>query len=135
VPHIRGTNHVYDVLGEVLDVIADALEVAAYRRQREDPGHRGGIDRDMRDELGEQARVELVDLGVRGDHLRRAIGALVDEAVERGLEVVLHQRGELREIDPRLERGQAVELERALRDPARVVADPLEIGDEAGRTG
>ena len=42
-------------------MIADELEVAgAYRRQREDPGHRGGLDRDMRDELGEQARVELL---------------------------------------------------------------------------
>ena len=47
-------------------MVADALEVAADRRQREDAGDGGGIDRDVRDQLGKQARVELVDLGIVG---------------------------------------------------------------------
>src|SRR6185437_12209666 len=39
VPHVLGAHHVHDLLGEVLDVVADPLEVAAHRRQRQHARH------------------------------------------------------------------------------------------------
>ena len=90
--HVLRAHHVHDFFGEVLDVVADALEVAAHRRQRQHARHRRRVGRDVREQLGEQARVELVDLDVGDDHRGRAVGVARDEAVERRAQVLLHER-------------------------------------------
>src|SRR5262249_43340130 len=118
---------------EVFYVIADALEVAANRRQREYPGDGGWIGRHPREQLGEQVRVEPVDLGVGGDHAGGFLGVLRDERVERAAEVLLDERREGHEVGVRVERRQAVELESALRDARREIADALEIGHRLER--
>lgn len=74
--HVRGANHINHRFREVLDVVADALEVAADAGQRQNARHGGGIGRDVGEQLGKQARVELVDVAVGLDYRGRLIGVL-----------------------------------------------------------
>jgi hypothetical protein len=85
----------------------------------------------------EELAVELVDGVVGAADVERQVGVLADERVERpvqhGAHEVRHQRQVDHRLRLRLDRRLGVELERALRDVRRHVADALEVGRDLER--
>jgi hypothetical protein len=118
---------------DVGGVVADALEVLG------DEGDAHGAADVLRlldhvgQELAEELHVQRVDRVVGREHLARQIDVAVDEGVER---LVQHRRDRLahaRDVDVRLERRLLVELQGALGQVHRQVADALEVGDHLER--
>ncbi|HMS79605.1 MAG TPA: hypothetical protein PKC20_08750 [Burkholderiaceae bacterium] len=117
------------VLGDVLRVVADALDRLHDEHQRQRVGHRRRIVAHAADQRRHHLVAQRVDLGVARGQPRRRARVLPHERVDRAVQ---HLDDDLRHPADRLEghRQPAVrEGARLQRDLLGLVADPLEVVD------
>ena len=81
-------------------------------------------------QLPEDLLLEGVDLVVLRAHPARELGVPRHEGVQALLHHALGALRHPREVDERLELGLTVQLEDALGDVHRLIADALEVGDD-----
>ncbi len=84
-------------------------------------------------QLAEQRGVEIVDLFVAAPGRQRQGGVLLDIGVEHILHDLLGELAHARDRGDRAQRPELVQLQRALGDVLRIIADALDIGGNLDR--
>src|SRR5438132_14308257 len=123
-------DHVDHHLRDVGRVVGHALEEARDQDQPDRPRNGLRVRHHVGQQLAEDLLLQRVHLGVLGADLARQLGVPTDEGVQALLDHALGPLGHPRQVDVRLELRFLVQLERALGDVYRLVADPLEVGHD-----
>src|SRR3954447_16697097 len=131
VAHVLALHHVDHVLGDVLRVIADALERLGDEQDFDRGGDGARIFHHERDELAQDGAELVVDVLIGAYHLGRAAHVEPREAVERLAQHLQRKRGHAPDLDIArlLHAIHRVDQLGHARDLRRLVADALQVGD------
>ncbi len=131
VADVGSANPEDDVFGDVGGVVADALQIARDDERVERLRSQLGLFLDERAERVEGGVVHLVDLIVEQEDGLGEFGVGFDEGLQRFAHHRRGERGELGDVDGKIDVGEGAHLADADGDVDGLVADALEIGVDA----